>query len=216
MCSGEYVYAGYMNEITAPRFKFGQAAYGAGITPKTLRNWLQRGQIELFNERGEDDPHFAFSLGDLAVLSLVAQLVRYGMPVSTAFEGIVKIRREIALLASYQNTPLKALEVALNGKQIWAMNHGEEWALEVVYGIKHLSFDAIEEAIPSLLIIDVAVCFGEVLRRVADFEVTASAFKSMGEKDSEEFERLMEEGRDETLDRATFAATFSTPKEKPE
>ena len=207
-----------MNEITAPRFKFGQAAYGAGITAKTLRNWLQRGQIELFNARGEDDAHFAFSLADLVILAVVAELVRYGMPVRDAFDGIDRIRREIGLLATFKNTPLRALYPALMNKRIWATSGIAGWGLMIEEDGETPNRDEAEEKLTSILIINVAACYGEVLRRVREFEETSSAFsRQFGEKEAANAEKLMAEGRPEGLEYGeTVPFSYRPDKEKPE
>jgi len=199
-----------MNEITAPRFKFGQAAFGAGITAKTLRNWLQRDQIELFNARSEDDAHFVFSLGDLAILAVVAELVRFGMPVRTAFDEIGEIRRHILMLSTFKNTPLGALAAALMPISLFVTNDGGQWEVQTLHNDREPEPDD-GRKFASVLLVRVPLCFAEVLDRVQKFqETTDAARRQFGEKEAAEAERVMAEGRDDTLDRATFPATFTT------
>lgn len=201
-----------MNQVTAPRFKFGQAAFGAGITAKTLRNWLQRGQIELFNARSEDDAHFAFSLGDLAILAVVAELVRYGMPVRTAFDEIGEIRRHILMLSTYKNVPLAVIAAALAPLRLFVRNDGQNWEV-VTRSVYPEDSEEPGPAQSSLLLVNVPICFADVLARVQDFEETAAAMRRMGDKHAEDFERFMEQGRPEDIERATFPATFTTGSE---
>ena len=73
------------SDLDQPVIKFSEAAKLIGITPKTLRHWLQRGQIDLTHgvERGRWN---YFTVKDTIILSLVATAVRFGFRIEAAHE----------------------------------------------------------------------------------------------------------------------------------
>lgn len=68
---------------------FGEVAKALGVTKSALRNWLTRGQVSVSYARSHQDENFRFSKNDLAAFALVAELVKFGMPVAKAFRAIV-------------------------------------------------------------------------------------------------------------------------------
>lgn len=80
-----------MNEI---QLRFSDVAYAAGTTPKQLRNWLQREQVQLISEKPAEGWR-AFSLNDVAILALVRSLipfVRDPRDANTLAHGLLKGR----------------------------------------------------------------------------------------------------------------------------
>lgn len=125
-----------MNELTNPVIRFRHAAAAAGITKKTLRNWLDREQVFfgqyqkpsggiLLPERRFIAPELpnrgwqTFDLQELAILALTAELVNYGINPRIAFiTAYNEVVRSTYLLAQYKSAPRKALIPAFGGKRI--------------------------------------------------------------------------------------------------
>lgn len=126
-----------MNDLTNPVIRFRHAAAAAGITKKTLRNWIDREQVffgqyqkpigyPLQPERRfiatspEPRKWQEFDLQELSVLAITAELVGYGInpriSFVTAHNAVFGATR---LLASYSNFPQKALPAAFFGKVIY-------------------------------------------------------------------------------------------------
>jgi len=158
-----------MNEIAEKRFKFGQAAYGIGVTEKTLRNWLQRGQVDLITERGPDDAHYSFAFADLVILSAVAELVRYGCPVRTAFDGLVDLRRPLAMLAMYKNTPMSAVDAAIASMVLDVNNDEGLWKIEYKRSEKINMFST-DHSQSSYLVINLSMVLSDVFARMTELD----------------------------------------------
>lgn len=101
-------YGGHVNQVAQLQFPFGTACMAIDVTPEKLRNWLTRKQVELMGERTEGG-HRRFSLADIAVLSIVAELVAFGVPPKQAFEFTADLRQPLQLLHMYRKTPVTAL-----------------------------------------------------------------------------------------------------------
>jgi hypothetical protein len=201
-----------MNEVAHKRFKFGQAAYGIGVTEKTLRNWLQRGQVDLVTERGPDDAHYSFAIADLVVLSVVAELVRYGCPVRTAYDGLDPLRRHFSMLSMFKNAPFAAAAAALVPMQIFVTNQHGVWNIKLLQTNTPQGDAGDDEKIGSFLVVDPAFCMGEVLRRIREQEETREALAKISSPD--EADRLMAYARnraDLDLEFKTVPAKFTTP-----
>ncbi|OYZ14332.1 MAG: hypothetical protein B7Y35_11225 [Sphingomonadales bacterium 28-64-96] len=131
-----------MNQVAHPQFAFGTACMAIGISPEQLRNWLTRKQVEVMGERTEGG-HRRFSLADICVLSIVAELVQYGIGVKQAFEFTEDFRRPLALLQMYKSSPVVALLWELDGRYILAKPAAPgDW---VAHNIRYMTTDAVED-----------------------------------------------------------------------
>lgn len=105
-----------MNQLTAPTIRFRHAAAAIGVTRKTLRNWLARGQVEI------ETPSVgwaSFSRLDLVRLAVTAELVGYGMGITVAFRTAeTAVDHATHLIASYSNTPAGVLNHAFKSHSI--------------------------------------------------------------------------------------------------
>ena len=105
-----------MNELNAPVIRFRHAAAAAGVTKKTIRNWLVRGQISV------DSPSEGwntFTMLDLVRIATTAELVKYGVGVLPAFMAAQsQVENATWRLSQYQNTPAAIVLHAFNG---WRM-----------------------------------------------------------------------------------------------
>jgi len=72
-----------MAPLLERKLRFSDVVYAIDTSPKALRNWLQREQVEIISERS-DGTWQQFSKGDVAVLALVRRLVDFGIRVETA------------------------------------------------------------------------------------------------------------------------------------
>lgn len=73
-----------MPTMLEPVARFSDVAFAIDATPKALRNWLQRDQVDLFSEAPEGGGWRKYPLIDVAILALVRQLVTFGINVETA------------------------------------------------------------------------------------------------------------------------------------
>lgn len=68
-------------------YRFGLVARAIGLGEPALRNWLRRNEIDLFEPKPESG-WLTFTLNDVFVLAIAAQLVRFGAPVKAAVDGV--------------------------------------------------------------------------------------------------------------------------------
>jgi hypothetical protein len=73
-------------------YRFGLAAAAIGMSEAALRNWMTRNKIDLWEQRPEGGWR-QFSLRDVFVLSLVAELVSYGARVD---QGVAAVQAALA------------------------------------------------------------------------------------------------------------------------
>lgn len=73
-----------MPTMLEPTLRFSDVAFGIEAPPKTLRNWLQREQVDLFSDAPLSGGWRRFPLIDVAILALVRRLVTFGINVETA------------------------------------------------------------------------------------------------------------------------------------
>jgi DNA-binding transcriptional MerR regulator len=73
--------------IERAQVTFSHAARAAGVTDRTLRNWLDRGQVILEGDDGRVGATWRrFSILDVVRLAIIGRLVDYGVPVAEAYE----------------------------------------------------------------------------------------------------------------------------------
>lgn len=66
-----------------PSLRFSDVAFGIDITPKALRNWLVRDQVELASQEPESGWR-QFEIADVAILALVRHMTPLGIQVEMA------------------------------------------------------------------------------------------------------------------------------------
>ncbi|MCF7777325.1 hypothetical protein GLP59_06610 [Sulfitobacter sp. M220] len=95
------------------KIRFSNVATAIDLTPKAFRNWLQRYELNLLSDhktRGWTE----FTMGDVAVLAVTRELVRWGVGVEDAnMMAYIVLSRKAELLLEYRNTPADALLAAL-------------------------------------------------------------------------------------------------------
>jgi hypothetical protein len=162
-----------MNEITAPIIRFRHAADAIGVTKKTLRNWLARGQVSL---ETPSEGWSAFSRIDLMRLAITAELVSFGMGILPAFMTAGSaVDHATYLLASYRNTPAAALNHAFLGRQI-AICRTPEGAWRIHHLRPQEEIDGEWLAAPSLLLVNLwELCRLVTERLVASLDDAANA-----------------------------------------
>ena len=152
-----------MNHLTAPVIRFRHAAAAIGVTKKTLRNWLARGQVEL---EEEGDGWSNFSRLDLIRLAITAELIGYGMGVVPAFlaaQSSVGVATD--LLASYRNTPPGVLAHAFKGHQIAICRPGEgRWSISHLKPEQQIPDEYF--AAPAVLLVNCQVIADAVIERL--------------------------------------------------
>lgn len=169
-----------MNEVAAPLIRFRHAADAIGVTKKTLRNWLVRGQVSL--QQGEVDGWAVFSRIDLITLSFTAELVKYGMTVIPAFQTAAShVGAATWLLTRHKNTPAGALLPAFKGWRLIVSSPApQKWRCQ---SLKPLEDPNLDEG-ASLLVIFSDLLVQEMLSRL---ELSLDADdESQSDRDSDE------------------------------
>ena len=72
-----------MAPISERKMRFSEVVFAINTSPKALRNWLQREQVQLVSERPEGAWQH-FTIADIAALALVRAIVDFGVGVETA------------------------------------------------------------------------------------------------------------------------------------
>jgi hypothetical protein len=105
------------NPVTRAQITFSRAAVAAGLTEKTLRGWLDRGQVILEGDAEREEGAWRrFSILDVVRLAIIGRVVRYGFEVRTAYEIVAStVDGKLRLVASYRNTPPSVIPAALQG-----------------------------------------------------------------------------------------------------
>jgi hypothetical protein len=73
-----------MTSIVDRKIRFSTAAFAIDATPKSLRNWLARGQLGFPGSVGNDGGWVSFSLVDISILAVTRKLVDFGVKVEEA------------------------------------------------------------------------------------------------------------------------------------
>lgn len=66
------------------KLRFSDVVFAIDMSPKALRLWLQRDQVELVSDAPDDGGWRHFCIADVAVLSLTRALVNFGLQVENA------------------------------------------------------------------------------------------------------------------------------------
>ncbi|MGV3456306.1 helix-turn-helix domain-containing protein [Sphingomonas sp.] len=88
--------------MTSEKFRFGDVAKAIGTSPKSLRNWLQRGQVQLSSPEPQGSNWRDFSSDDIAQLAIVRRLVDFGIEVRVADQLSVGILAGMELVRQDQ------------------------------------------------------------------------------------------------------------------
>lgn len=100
-----------MNQLTGLTYSFTEAALAAGVGPKTLRNWVDRGLINLDADANrEGDGWRRFTLYDVLRLAVTRELVEFGVSVSESFRIADALLSRAQMLLMYKNTPAAAIK----------------------------------------------------------------------------------------------------------
>lgn len=106
-----------MNQLKL-KLRFSTVASAIDLTPKAFRNWLQRYDLHLLSDhktRGWTD----FTLGDVAVLAITREMVRWGVGVEAANEiAFIIVKTKAGMLLEYRNTPAQAIFAALHATTV--------------------------------------------------------------------------------------------------
>ncbi|MHC1710593.1 MAG: hypothetical protein AB9872_00330 [Solidesulfovibrio sp.] len=123
-------------DVAEQRFTFREAALAAGMTPKTLRNWIDRKLILLDADTDrEDDTWRKFSLLDVIRIAFVYRLVGYCVSVNRASEliedTIVSLAKQ---LRAFKNPPLAALLISYDTSKFVLYHEGDNLVIEFTPG----------------------------------------------------------------------------------
>ena len=123
------------NPITRAQVTFGNAARAAGLPEKTLRNWLDRGQVLLEGDDEREGGNWRrFSVLDVIRLAIIGRLVAYGLTVTMAYELVADtVDNQTRALIAYRNTPPRALAAILSGITL-AVHKGPADEVHVIVG----------------------------------------------------------------------------------
>ena len=138
------------------------AARAADTTVNSVKNWLARGQVELFSSQ-PDDGWRDFDLWDVQLLALVRILINYGMPPSSAGSAAR------AIITDRISTPIPHDMFPLAAKRLWLGRVALVWRTEdnEWHAGSINSIEAIKEAgIRSALIVDVPAVIDAVFERL--------------------------------------------------
>jgi hypothetical protein len=118
-----------MNALLDKKLRISDVAYAAQTTPKSLMNWLQREQVRLttFADSGWRE----FNLADVAILTLVRQMVDFGVPVEKSSDIANTVI--IGYGVSYDptaSTCAGALRFA--GAQLLVWREANEWKMRMI------------------------------------------------------------------------------------
>lgn len=163
------------------KLRFSDVALAIETSPKSLRNWLQRGQVELFTDR--DDGWHEFTYGDVAVLAIVRKLVDFGVGVpmasQIAHEALAMfpegLRRGIQF-PRFLVVPWEpySLLVWPDGGDAWRLNTFEN--VRGIDGLKRLLSNlGKEKPITAFLFIDMAGVLSNALGRARECATNGEA-----------------------------------------
>jgi len=126
-----------MHPLDEPRFTFTEAALAAGVKPKILRNWLDRGQIFLdAEEQREGEGWRKFSTLDAIRIATISRLVDRCIPVkqaSSVFESAI-FRGRMSHLLMFNKIPFGAVAVSFANLVLLVWESGDSYSHTVCLG----------------------------------------------------------------------------------
>lgn len=143
-----------MNATLARKLRFSDAVYAINTTPKALRNWLQRGLVEIHTPKQEGGWN-EYSFIDIAILALVRTLVTWGVNVPTASKIANTIMTDfyprLLHLQNPENMPAGALALTWSNQRLYLFQDGDDWQMHHValYDTKLDRVEGFEPGLPS-------------------------------------------------------------------
>ncbi|QFT30102.1 hypothetical protein FIV00_06445 [Labrenzia sp. THAF82] len=118
-----------MNDTLKKKLRFSDIVYGAGATPKAVRNWMQRKQIRLTTF--ETDGWREFNLLDVLLLALIRRMVDHGVSVEEASDiaNVVVVGHGVAF--NDQATAYRNL-VRFSGQNLILWRSIADWKFQVL------------------------------------------------------------------------------------
>ncbi len=126
------------NATMARKLRFSDAVYAINTTPKALRNWLQRGLVDIYTPQREDGGWAEYSFIDIAILALVRQLVNFGVNVPTASGIANKVMTEffpsVLNVKEPDNMPAGVLAAMWVNRRLYVYPNedGDSWHMRCV------------------------------------------------------------------------------------
>ena len=122
-----------MSPLAVRKIRFAHAVFALDVTPKTLRNWLQREQVTLFEDQPEGWK--TYSHLDIAKLALVRRMVDFGLGVEDANDIAESVLREKwgqdRILRTYKNPPPDVIAATFNVDLLIVSKIGGEYRPEI-------------------------------------------------------------------------------------
>jgi len=116
-----------MNSLRDRKFRFADAAFAIDTNPRTLRNWMQRNELDLTSEYSGRN-WTEFNLADIAILSIMRALIRWGLGVEDANRiAMVSFMQVGRHLLQYDETPATALVAALDKATLYVHSPDEDF-----------------------------------------------------------------------------------------
>jgi len=118
-----------MNATLARKLRFSDAAYAINTTPKTLRNWLARGLVQIHTPNVEGGWN-EYSFIDIAILALVRTFVKHGVDLLTANDlANITMQNSLPKLLHVEN-PDERLPLMWSNSRLRLYRSEEGWHLE--------------------------------------------------------------------------------------
>lgn len=151
-----------MSPISELKFRFSDAVYAIGTTPKSLRKWLQAGQAARSNDEERKGWH-SFDFVDIALLAVMRKCVDYGLPVEAAKAVAVEQLKVFGPLLGYKNTPSDALVAIWMNRVLLVWLDGETYQQKIVN-----NWSADHHPAESYIVIDVATLLRKAFDRAIE------------------------------------------------
>lgn len=159
-----------MSPILDPKLRFSDVVYAIEITPKALRNWLQRDQVTLDSKKPDEGGWREFSFVDVAILAVTRRLVEFGVTVENASKLAHTILTHMQgdawmmMVRGFKNAPPEILATFWANRSVLIAKEGDEWALQIWDRWKPFPADAADAA----LILNPEGVLRRALSRAAD------------------------------------------------
>jgi hypothetical protein len=158
-----------MNATLAKRLRFSDAVYAIETTPKALRNWLQRGLVQIRTPLPPDGGWMEYSFYDIALLSLIRKLVDFGVDVSTA-SGIANsvftdFFPNMLSIAEPDEMPAGALAAMWDNTRLLVFPEGDGTRWRAVW---HPLWDNRPDPAPAYISLDIEAIWRRAFERAAE------------------------------------------------
>jgi hypothetical protein len=121
------------SDIDIPTVRRAAVVHSLGTTGKTVDNWLQRDQVTLPSGSTPRGNWRGFTGADVAVLSIVKELVRFGLPVAVAsgFANTALADAAADRLSNFSIAPPDSIAALGDGLKLLVWRKGQEWRARV-------------------------------------------------------------------------------------